>query len=110
MLNSISDQCKSFIISGTRNLDVIDLLLAAGIDVNQKNMLGMSAFLLAAGYGNERLVHMILQAGADPKATNDFGNNAIHIAVVGKQVDKLFLKKNKITKPSHGMKWSCLLL
>ena len=90
MLNSISDQCKSFILSGTRNLDVIDLLLAAGIDVNQKNMLGMSAFLLAAGYGNKRLVHMILQAGADPKATNDFGNNAIHIAVVGKQVDKLF--------------------
>ena len=51
-------------------------------------MLGMSAFLLAAGYGIEKLVHMILQAGADPKATNDFGNNAIHIAVVGKQVSR----------------------
>ncbi len=65
---------------------MIELLLGSDINVNQKNMLGMSAFLLAAGYGNEKLVHMILQAGADPKATNDFGNNAIHIAVVGKQV------------------------
>ena len=78
----------SIISTGTRNLGVIDLLLASQIDVNQKNMLGMSAFLLAAGYGVEKLVHMILQAGADPKATNDFGNNAIHVAVVGKQVSR----------------------
>ena len=70
---------------------MIDLLLKAQIDVNQKNMLGMSAFLLAAGYGNEKLVRMILDAGADPKATNDFGNNAIHIAVVGKQVNAFTL-------------------
>ncbi len=78
------------------------MLLQSRIDVNQKNMLGMSAFLLAAGYGNERLVHMILHAGADPKATNDFGNNAIHIAVVGKQVLYLILKtcclRSRITR------------
>ena len=71
--------------AGTRNLDVIQLLLNAGVDVNQKNVLGMSAMLLVAGYGNDELVAMVLDAGGDPRARNDFGHTALHLAVVGKK-------------------------
>ena len=58
------------------------MLLKAGVNVNQKNMLGMNALLLVAGYGNDTLVEMVLRAGADPNATNDFGHTALHLAVV----------------------------
>ena len=59
---------------GSRNIDVIQLLLNARIDVNLKNMLGMNALLLVAGYGNPQLVAMILRAGADANTSNDFGH------------------------------------
>ena len=77
--------------SGTRNMEVIELLLRAGADVNRKNMLGMNAILLVAGYGNDQLVEMVLKAGADPNSTNEFGHTALHLAVVGKkdQLQKL---------------------
>ena len=47
--------------------------------------------LPSSGYGNDVLVRMVLQAGADPNATNDFGHTALHLAVVGKkdQIKKL---------------------
>ena len=61
------------------------MLLNAGVDVNHKNMLGMNALLLVSGYGNDILVKMVLQAGADPNSVNDFGHSALHLAVVGKR-------------------------
>ena len=69
-------------VAGTRNMEVIQLLLGAGVDVNKKNMLGMNALLLVSGYGNDQLVDLVLKAGADPNATNDFGHTALHLAVV----------------------------
>ncbi len=78
---------------GTRNLEVVKLLLDAGVDVNQKNMLGMNALLLVSGYGNDALVRMVLEAGAQPNASNDFGHTALHLAVVGKRDQIKRMKK-----------------
>ena len=44
----------------------------------------MNALLLVAGYSNDVLVNMVLDAGADANATNDFCHSALHIVVVGK--------------------------
>ena len=60
-------------------------MLAAGVDVNQKNILGMNALLLVAGYGDDRMVKLVIEAGADVNATNDFGHSALHLAIVGKR-------------------------
>jgi len=70
---------------GSKSVDVVKMLLSAGVDVNHKNMLGMNALLLVAGYGNDHLVRLIIQSGADPYSTNDFGHTALHLAIVGKR-------------------------
>ena len=66
-------------------MEVIGLLLKSGININQKNMLGMNALLLVAGYGDDKLVRMVLDAGADPNSVNDFGHSALHLVIVGKR-------------------------
>jgi len=71
--------------AGSKSVDVVKMLLASGVDVNHKNMLGMNALLLVAGYGNEHLVRLIIQSGADPYSNNDFGHTALHLAIVGKR-------------------------
>ena len=71
--------------AGSKSIDVVKMLLGSGVDVNHKNMLGMNALLLVAGYGNDHLVRLIIQSGADPYSTNDFGHTALHLAIVGKR-------------------------
>ncbi|MCC6695719.1 MAG: ankyrin repeat domain-containing protein [Candidatus Hydrogenedentes bacterium] len=41
----------------------------------------------AAGYGNADVVKMLLERGADPTATNDFGQTPLDIAKLGKKSD-----------------------
>ena len=71
--------------AGSKSVDVVKMLLSAHVDVNHKNMLGMNALLLVAGYGNDHLVRLIVQSAADPYSTNDFGHTALHLAIVGKR-------------------------
>jgi len=66
-------------------MDVISQLLDAGVDVNRRNVLGMNALLLVSGFSDERLVKLVLDAGADPTSANDFGHSALHLAIVGKR-------------------------
>lgn len=72
------------IVQGKRNTDVIRTLLDAGIDVNHKNCHGMDALLLAAGYGDEGLVRMLLEYRANPNTVNSEGHTALHRVIIGK--------------------------
>jgi ankyrin repeat protein/ribosomal protein L12E/L44/L45/RPP1/RPP2 len=92
-----------YAFGGSKSIEVIKMLIAAGVDVNQKNMLGMSALLLVSGYGNDQLVKMVLQAGADPFATNDFGHSALHLAVVGKRSQVAALTANRGSTSLYGL-------
>ena len=74
-----------YCFGGSRSVDVVNLLIRAGVDVNRKNILGMNALLLVSGYGNDSLIRIVLSAGADPNSTNDFGHSPLHLAVVGKR-------------------------
>jgi len=75
----------ALVVVGSKSVDVVKMLLSAKVDVNHKNMLGMNALLLVAGYGNDHLVRLIVQSAADPYSTNDFGHTALHLAIVGKR-------------------------
>ncbi|CAD5120854.1 DgyrCDS9406 [Dimorphilus gyrociliatus] len=85
-----------YALGGSRNFEVIQMLIREGIDINQKNMLGMNALLLVSGYGDPTLVQILLDSGATPDVTNDFGHSALHLAVAGKRDQ---LKKAMV---SHG--------
>jgi len=71
--------------TGSKSSDVISQLIEAGIDVNRRNVLGMNAVLLVAGYTDEDVVKLVLNAGADPTSANNFGHTALHLAIVGKR-------------------------
>lgn len=45
----------------------------------------MNAVLLVAGYTDEDVVKLVLNAGADPTSANNFGHTALHLAIVGKR-------------------------
>ena len=57
------------------------LLLKSGAEVNvQSRKKGITALILAAGWGNEELVRTLLEHGADPTITDNFGRTAKYYA------------------------------
>ncbi len=64
-------------------LDSVRVLLAHGARVNQREGGGVTALILAAGYGYADIVRMLLQAGADPEMESNDGTTALSAAVGG---------------------------
>jgi ankyrin repeat protein len=54
-----------FVAAGLGRRDVLEQLLAAGADVNQRFADGYTALLAAAGMGNDEAVQVLLEHGAD---------------------------------------------
>ena len=77
------------------------MLLDAKVDVNRKSMMGMTALLLVAAYGDVDLVSMVLEAGADPLVSNDFAHSALHLVVCGKREKRRTLEKHGKVSNTH---------
>lgn len=71
------------------HLDVIQLLLAHGADVNAKDDFGMSLLYQAAGDGNTKIVEHLLDNGADMDAKSEAGVTPLIIASCGFDSDQL---------------------
>jgi ankyrin repeat protein len=67
--------------------EVAVLLVDAGADVNAPQQLGFTPLHEAALNGNETLVALLLDHGADPRARNDDGNDAADHAERGGHPD-----------------------
>lgn len=61
----------------------VEALLAAGADVNARAGKGITALLMAAGYGYADIVQMLLDHGADPYAETSDGDSALAAAISG---------------------------
>lgn len=60
--------------------------------MNAKSRSGLTALMMAAGYGNVNLVEALLERGADPYLQNAQGETAISVAVSGVgDIDKFTL-------------------
>ena len=74
-----------YCFGGSKQEDVVRQLLEAGVNVNVSNVLGMNAFLLVSGYGNPKLLKMVLNSGAKTQGVvNNYGHTPLHLAVLGK--------------------------
>ena len=62
-------------------------LIEDGIDVNAKNENGNTALHLAAEWGVDYWVAVLLQHGADIDAINQDGNTALHLAAKNEEID-----------------------
>ena len=58
-------------------------LIEAGADVDRATSSGMTALIMAAGYGNTDMVAVLLTAGADPRKKNKDGDSAYDVALSG---------------------------
>lgn len=57
--------------------EIVDLLLAAGADVNARSTNGSTVLMMAVREGHEALVERLLAAGADVGLANDYGEDAV---------------------------------
>jgi len=72
----------------------VEVLLAGGADVNARCGDGMTALMMAAGYGYAGIVKVLLDHGADIHAETSGGDNALTMAVGGvPDIDKFTVGK-----------------
>lgn len=75
-------QCGNdpLVASYTGNAELVGSLLGAGARVEDRDEEGNTALMLAAGNGRSRSVKLLLAAGADARASNQYGRTALHHA------------------------------
>ncbi len=61
--------------------DIVELLLASGINFNQRNKEGATPIISAAEHGRIAVVQALLAAGAKLKPRDHLGGNALHHAI-----------------------------
>lgn len=66
--------------AGSRNVDVVRAVLAGRPDVNARQQLGYTPLMGAAASGNQEMVDLLLDAGADPALVSEDGKTAADVA------------------------------
>src|SRR5207247_778516 len=72
--------------------EVVELLLAKGIDVNGTERGGPTALQFAAAAGHADIVALLLAKGADPRKADERGWTPLHMAT-GKRIAELLVDK-----------------
>lgn len=76
--------------------DVVNLLIAAGANINVMDAAGNTVLAIAVYSGNMKIVHMLLEAGADPNKAAFGAMSAIERARANDQQDMLRVLEEKI--------------
>ena len=62
------------------NKEIVELLIANGADVNEKNGSGETALMYAASAGHKEIVELLLSKNADINAKTELGATAMRLA------------------------------
>src|SRR5207244_10376909 len=71
------------------NLDIADLLIAAGANVKAASRYNVTPLSLAATNGSASMIERLLKAGADANATSEQGQTALMTAALTGKVDAI---------------------
>ena len=71
------------------NIEIMEILLKAGADVNAKNVFGNNPIMamILSGRTNIEAYKLLMKYGADPSIKNIAGNSAIDIAVISQKTE-----------------------
>lgn len=83
-----------------RNVDRIKGLVAEGIDLEARDKFGNTPLLRACARADRYLIKALLDAGADPRAINQDGHNAINLYTLGGS-NHINFKRVSDDKPPH---------
>jgi ankyrin repeat protein len=69
-----------FLPSSTRPIEIAEMLVQRGANVNARDKDGMTALMIAASHDNAPAIGLLLQSGADAGAKNNRGQTALNVA------------------------------
>lgn len=72
------------VAGGPSVLEIAELLISAGADVNATTRHGVTPLMTAAGHDNAAMIGLLIKAGADPSRLNKAGQTALDIARLGR--------------------------
>lgn len=87
----------------TQHLEVVDLLLDYGADINHQDMYGLTILHVAVKDKRNDRVDELLKRGMKPEIRSDNGRSAYHFAASGRNLEalKLMLKLHPIDLSNH---------
>ena len=65
------------------NIEIIEILLSQGFEVDSRDKEGATPLMFTALYGHEGAFQMLIQNGADPSLKDNDGFSLLHCAVKG---------------------------
>ncbi|XP_067685531.1 serine/threonine-protein phosphatase 6 regulatory ankyrin repeat subunit A-like [Haliotis asinina] len=95
------------------HVDTVKFILNLNIvDINSKDLSGMTPVMLAAYWGKREIFYILVQQGADLSITDQIGDNILHKACIGGNKDtvKHVLKLHIVDINSRGSKGMTALL
>ena len=83
--------------AGKGHLEMVDLLISKGANINYATILG-TALIGAAGGGHKEVVKILLHRGAGVNFSNNSGQTALHLAASSGHTEVVTILLNACTK------------